>query len=89
MNKRKRSSEGIFENKREPKNPESPQATETRSDTTMATKETEDQEGNANFIQGFIACLKNREVLGLLWNAFSGNVDKCERKNWKLSDHLR
>ena len=85
MNKRKRSSEGILENKRERRIPDSPRATETRSDTTMATKE-----GDAKFIKGFIACLKNGEVLGLLPDAFSGNVDKkLELTRNKITDlHL-
>ena len=61
MDKRKRSREGILENKRERKNPDSPQATETRSDTTMAVKETEDEEGDAKFIKSFTASFKRIE----------------------------
>ena len=42
----------------------------------MATKEAADQEGDAKFIKGFIAYLKNGEALGFLSETFSGNVDK-------------
>ena len=41
----------------------------------MATKKA-DQEGDAKFIKGFIACLKNGEVLSRLSQAFLGNIDK-------------
>ena len=53
----------------------------------MATKETEDQEGDAKFIKGFIACLKNGKVLGLLSDAVSGNVNtKLETIRNKTTD---
>ena len=56
MNKRKRNSDiTLVEDKRERKNPDSPQATEIGSDPTMAMEEAEDQEGDAKFIKALLA----------------------------------